>query len=85
MNSTLLDTVKEELLELEELSIIEKQELEELSTTEKQELQKLSSTEAEPVETGDDTKLEEAEQENKQSTKPEEIISTDDPSKINCA
>ena len=77
VNSTLLDTVNEELLELEELSIKEKQELEELSTTEKQELQELSITETESVKTGDTKPEKEAEEESSQSTKP------DDPSKIN--
>jgi len=76
VNSTLLDTVKEELLELEELSITEKQEL--------QELEEFSKTEegikiAEAAKTGDTKPEKEAEEESKQSTKPEEIISTDDP------
>merc|ERR1711935_312819 len=62
--------------ELEELSITEKQEL--------QELEEFSRTEegikiAEAVKTGDTKPEEEAEEESKQSTKPEEIISTDDP------
>ena len=84
VNSTLLDTVKEELLELEELSIKEKQELEEFLKTE------------DAVKLGDKPEKEEEEnkqctakepepqikQTNKQCTKPEEIISTDDPSKI---
>ena len=84
VNSTLLDTVKEELLELEELSIKEKQELEEFLKTE------------DAVKIGDKPEKEEEEnkqctvkepepqikQTNKQCTKPEEIISTDDPSKI---
>lgn len=79
VNSTLLDTVKEELLELEELSITEKQEL--------QELEEFSKTEegikiAEAVKTGDTKPEKEAEEESKQSTKPEEMISTDDPSKM---
>ena len=84
VSSTLLDTVKEELLELEELSIKEKQELEEFVKTE------------DAVKIGDKPEKEEEEnkqctakepepqikQTNKQCTKPEEIISTDDPSKI---
>ena len=79
VNSTLLDTVKEELLELEELSITEKQEL--------QELEEFSKTEegikiAEAVKTGDTKPEKEAEEKSKQSTKPEEMISTDDPSKM---
>ena len=83
VNSTLLDTVKEELLELEELSIKEKQELEEFLKTE------------DAVKIGDKPEKEEEnkqctakesesqiKQTDKQCTKPEEIISTDDPSKI---
>jgi hypothetical protein len=95
VSSTLLDTVKEELLELEELSIKEKQELEELSIKEKQELEEFVKTE-DAVKIGDKPEKEEEEnkqctakepepqikQTNKQCTKPEEIISTDDPSKI---